>query len=323
MNVATFSYERFLRSHRRTKPFWSLLRQALIQVLHDPACVMKVHGQRLEMPLSHALPLYLKANPYYDRLPARLGSYLRREYGALTCVDVGANIGDSVAAFAPVADDRFLAIEPNPRYYAYLQHNWGKSSTVKTLNMLCSSSSGTGVYAIQETVGTASIVKTDKGAPLQSATLDDILRQNPEFSALNLLKIDTDGHDFEVIDGAKTSIQQNMPAIFFECDAFTNMAYIDDCLNALSFFRDCGYESFLVYDNYGYLMGKYSLNDLPRFRDLLFYQLTKTYFYYDILLMKEEHALSFFSEEQAFFAGRTAGVTQKALLSRISLMPQD
>lgn len=101
-----------------------------------------------------------------------------------------------------------------------------------------------------------------------------------------MLKIDTDGHDFEVIAGAKESIEKNMPIILFECDSFSSPTYVEDLKTILILLRNLGYDAFLVYDNFGYLMGKYSLSNLSPFMNLIFYDLISPFYYFDLLLMK-------------------------------------
>ena len=59
--------------------------------------------------------------------------------------------------------------------------------------------------------------------------------------------------------------------------------------------------SMLVYEKFGYPLGRYELQDLVHFKELLFYQLTKKYIYFDILLMKEQDLLPFYELEKSFF----------------------
>ena len=57
-----------------------------------------------------------------------------------------------------------------------------------------------------------------------------------------------------------------------------------------------GYKGFLVYDNLGNLMGRYSLCGLSPFQNLLFCQLTGgNLYYFDILVMKDEDVCEFFT----------------------------
>ncbi|RAM49584.1 MAG: hypothetical protein C6Y22_21375, partial [Hapalosiphonaceae cyanobacterium JJU2] len=306
MYISTLVYKNFLRSKGISYIFWFLVRKILIKFYCDPSCVLTIHDRSLQLPLSHALPIYLKEYQFYDRLHKRISKYIHYKYGYLKCIDVGANIGDSIAAFYDknFSKDKFLAIEPNPNFKKYLISNWQHSNNVTILSFICSSESSTGTYALVEKNGTASFIHTDKSTIMATKSLDDIIADNPDFKDFNVLKIDTDGHDFEVISGAKKVIKDTFPTILFECDAFSNANYGKVCLDILGYFKNIGYNYFLVYDNFGYLMGKYPLNDLYGFKNLLFYDLTSKFYYFDILLMKDEDINQFFTIEVTHFVNQ-------------------
>ncbi len=301
MNLATFVYQRFLGSTGFRKKFWKLARKTLIQIAYDPACRLSIHGRILQLPLSHALPEYLKAHPHYDRLPGRISDFIRQRQGAVRCIDVGANVGDSVAAFYNSDQDLFLAIEPNPNFHKYLLANWSWNHNVTPISTICASERSSGTFTIQEKSGTASVVKTAGGATMTARPLGEIVNDYPPFKQANILKIDTDGHDFEVIAGAKKLISSKQPAVLFECDAFGNDQYVEDCLGGLNFFLSSGYHFFLLYDNFGHLMGKYPLSDLSAIRNMLFFQLTSPFYYFDILVMKDADIAGFYKSEVDFF----------------------
>ena len=121
------------------------------------------------------------------------------------------------------------------------------------------------------------------------------------FLDANVLKIDTDGHDFAVISGAKKLLSNSQPVVLFECDVFKNSNYVTDCLNVMKLFESAGYTGFILYDNYGYLMGRFMLDDLSAFRRLIFYQLKNKFCYFDILMMTDRDLYSFYQREIDFF----------------------
>jgi FkbM family methyltransferase len=283
---------------------WSFARRALIKLSGDPTCSLPMHGRDLNLPLSHALPDYLEHFPLYDRLPRRLSEYVHRAEGRLVCIDVGANIGDTIASFYGDESDAFLAIEPNPKFGELLAANWGWNEKVAIVSEICSSGSDEGTYLIQERHGTASIHRTEEGERMRRRPLDEIVKDHPFAEEANVLKVDTDGHDFEVIEGAKNLLSRRLPAVMFECDAFENADYVEACLRALELFRGVGYNHFLVYDNFGSLMGRYALGDTTAFRNLLFFQLTSNFYYFDILVMKDEDLFPFHAAEVEFFVGK-------------------
>ena len=300
MDFPTFVYRRFLRS-RGTRTVWSFLRKRLISLAGDPACTVEVHGRDLRLPLSHALPIYLKKYRHYDRLPRRLSVFVHARQNRLTCIDVGANIGDTVAAFWLGDADRFLAIEPNPGFHRFLVANWGEEAAVTILAVLCAAERKTVAVDIKESCGTSTLHETAMGLRVEKRSLDDLVAEHPDFARPDILKIDTDGHDFDVIAGAHTLIKTQRPAVLFECDAFGSETYIDDCQEAISFFHRAGYRHLLLYDNFGGLMGRHALADSAAFRDLLFYQLTSDFHYFDILIMRDEDLMPFLESERAHF----------------------
>ena len=310
MEIATVVYKQYLAASGVRKKAWSFIRTVLIKLLNDPACSLLIHGRRLKLPLSHALPNYLQQFQFYDRLLQRISDYIHQKYGYLNCIDVGANIGDTVASFYKEETDIFLAIEPNPKFNRFLTENWSWNKNVTVISVICSSSSSDGTFIIQEKNGTASIFQRENGIKMTSRPLDTIVDDHLISMNSNVLKIDTDGHDFEVISGSEKLISRNLPVVLFECDVSANTNYVNDCLGVLKFFKHSGYSHFLLYDNFGNIMGRYSLSDLSAFQNLLFYQLTSSFYYFDILVIKEEDIYQFYKSEIDYF---TANMPNKLL----------
>lgn len=301
MKLATLVYRQYLASSGIRRKAWSLLRKAMIKLLSDPACSFPIHEMNIKLPLSHSLPAYLKQFPFYDRLPQRISEYIHQKQEHLNCIDVGANVGDTLASFYKNEADAFLAIEPNPKFNKLLSENWGWNNNVKVVSDICSGYSDESTFAIQEKNGTASILQSEGGFKMRRRPLDEILSDYPFAENVDVLKIDTDGHDFEVIKGAIGSISKHLPMVLFECDAFADTNYVEHCLKTLLVFKKCGYKHFLLYDNFGYLIGKFTLSDLSPFRNLLFYQLTSSFYYFDILIMKDEDLVEFYKDEINYF----------------------
>lgn len=92
-------------------------------------------------------------------------------------LDIGANIGDSIAACLKRDTDIFLAIEPHPTFNKYLHKNFGKCSNVKIMEVVCSSSSKTETYQIDEKSGTASVISNRSGRVIQTKTIDEIIEE--------------------------------------------------------------------------------------------------------------------------------------------------
>jgi hypothetical protein len=158
--VTSMTYKYYLGSNK--SHLLSILKNLLIKILDDPACQLNIHGKSLYLPLSHALPGYLHDFPMYDRLPQRVGNFLRKTYGFVCLIDVGANIGDTLASIKDdqAKNDTFLVIEPNEHFLKYLTLNWGNVENVEILSYVCVGDERSDhQYQILEHNGTAQIVE--------------------------------------------------------------------------------------------------------------------------------------------------------------------
>jgi hypothetical protein len=83
---------------------------------------------------------------------------------------------------------------------------------------------------------------------VSATTIDEYFR---EVGPLSLVKVDTDGHDFDVLLGGKTVLLRDRPVLFFEFESRLlhepdrrPEAFID-------FVFDLGYTACLPFSNYG------------------------------------------------------------------------
>src|ERR1700730_4354384 len=103
---------RFLRGIRRLRLFVS-----------DPAVDCSLGAYNLRLPLSHELPFYRRTFPDYAFNLGRVSSHARQKYPDLTMIDIGANIGDSVAIVHKYSDHPVLCLEGEPRFFQLLKQN--------------------------------------------------------------------------------------------------------------------------------------------------------------------------------------------------------
>jgi len=95
-----------------------------------------------------------------------------------------------------------------------------------------------------------------------------ILQEHPTFQNSKLLKIDTDGFDFSIIQTSISVIGNLRPVLFFEYDIFFTSDARDESLKTLQVLFECGYQSFIVYDNYGNYLLSLTSQDYDKFIDL-------------------------------------------------------
>lgn len=308
MKIVSFVYNHILRRYQRSRGVGRLAHQAMLGILirsmsrlGDPGIETEVGGKPMCLPVSHRLPLYVSKFPQHDALLTRLSEHLRRRDGKLSAIDVGANVGDTILACYNHDEDRFLAIEPNPHFGFYFRKNCANVPRCRLLEVVCASSDGAAKFAINEARGTARVTMQTAGRTIESKSLDTIVAENPDAADFNLLKVDTDGHDFDVLRGARSSIAKNLPAVLFECEVFDNERYVEDFVETMELFRDAGYTRALVYEQTGYLFGTLDLHRIGEFKHALLYQLTSSRCDFDILVAPADVIDSFLLAEETHF----------------------
>ena len=134
-----------------------------------------------------------------------------------TVVDVGANIGDLTlhAAALAGANGRVVAIEPHPRTFAFLQENiaLNGANRVRAIHTALGSSHGLATLSDRHSDDQNAITDTDVdgGVRVPVQRLDEL----DISGAIHLLKIDVEGYEKYVLDGA-TGLLDRVEAIYFE-----------------------------------------------------------------------------------------------------------
>jgi FkbM family methyltransferase len=146
----------------------------------------------------------------------------------LTVLDVGANVGRWSGALlaqirrsAPARPVRLHAFEPAPQAYRRLAAHLPPDAVVNQLAVSGTAGEATlhlvgpaaGINSLHAPAGTAKPVWTEQ---VKVITIDEYLRAH-RISGVHLLKVDTEGHDFEVLHGARRSFAaQAIAAAQFE-----------------------------------------------------------------------------------------------------------
>jgi hypothetical protein len=252
-----------------------------------------INGLVLKLPMGHRLPAYQAKFSKYDKFLPFIAKRLASESGVL---DIGANCGDTLAAMVPVAPGlRYHAVEPSDNYYKYLEQNietmrkaFPLVSLSYTKNLI---GNADGLYALIEKDGTATAVKvqkqdnvTEKNPKiLDKTSLTQLVKSQDSQFRLKLLKTDTDGMDWDVINSGLEIIKDAQPIIFFECDPQDDDAF-SAYQSTLGKINDLGYHHFYVFDNYGEYVC--SLNRVSTLVDFMRYchtQAQRTIHYIDVV----------------------------------------
>jgi FkbM family methyltransferase len=251
----------------------------------------KIGAKILRMKNSHNLPFYLGEYPLYDRALPRIARMVNELDGHLHFIDVGANIGDTVALVTDKTNGSFLCIEGDPDYLPFLKINVSriKKSKIIIQDTYCGNIQDQQLQ-ILNIDGTARLKETRKikDNRIKIQGLGSIVRRYTEFSRkTNLLKIDTDGFEISVLESGKKFIREKQPVIFFEFDPKFYLEHVDDPLKIFDILFELGYGEGLVYDNFGVPISIVKINDRKSIEILVEKIDFKNIYYFDILVIPD------------------------------------
>ena len=202
------------------------------------------------LPLNHRLPEFRFMNPKYDKFLPIICQQIKT---GETIVDIGANVGDTLASIVEKnSKPTFLCIEANNEFFLYLKINIKRiKKKIKHINIFASKQlvgKKINNVLLKRKEGTARAI-IDKGN-LKPKTLDEILIDFNNLKNIKLIKIDTDGFDYDVLDSSMKTIEKYKPILFFEClyeFEFQKEGYKNTIKNLIS----KGYKEWVIFDNYG------------------------------------------------------------------------
>jgi FkbM family methyltransferase len=248
-----------------------------------------VGGYALRLPAEHALPGYQRSHRLYDRL---LASFAPEPFDGWI-IDIGANVGDSVAALASGPPKKFLCVEPVPTFFSYLSLNAqtieSDGSLLYLVNKAISGHMGTVILA--EGAGTAR--QGDVGVEAVSVTLDDLVSEVCGSEPVSFIKCDVDGHDADALLSGSQTIERHRPIVFFECDV-QKKADERGYFELVRFLKRAGYR-FACFDNFG--LPIFDTSEMETVEQVITYitrlkeqKSTRTFYYVDVLAYQEDHS---------------------------------
>lgn len=181
-----------------------------------------------------------------------------------TVVDVGANVGCHTLIMASLvgSQGKVIAVEPHPEIYKRLVKNIRLNRFENVDTFRCALSDFQGIsklYSFEEfeeafNEGRSSLLKPLKKKPkkyykVEVTTLDDIIMES-NYNRLDLIKIDTEGHDIRVLRGGVNSIEKYRPHIIFEYDAHLWSHAGSNYHQVEKFFKDKDYDLHIIKGGY-------------------------------------------------------------------------
>lgn len=211
-----------------------------------------IEEQKVLLPANHLLPKFQTENKLYDRFLPVLSKCLPNEK---IIVDIGANVGDTVVSMIQHSNNTFFCVEPSNEFYEYLKKNIlsldvNKQSHIKVFKNLIGTNKFSG-NIIENGLGTASLHIIDNNISHNNIiSLDDLLQNQKN---VILIKVDTDGFDFDVLLSGKTFCLNEKPILYWENEVKTEIQK-NGFYELYEFLESIGYNHLFIFDNFGNLM---------------------------------------------------------------------
>ncbi len=202
-------------------------------------------GIHYELDLSDIVDWYI----YFGFIdPARKHLYPLLRPGDVV-VDIGANVGDISMHFARIVgpSGRVLAFEPHPLNHTRMKRNLELNHFNNIVLERVGLGARPGRFAIKSieegNQGMNRIVADDAaGHMIEVTTLDDHLASRP-VPRLDLIKIDVEGFELNVLQGAEQVLRRFWPILFIELDDRNLREQDTDARGLIRFLEKIGYTS--------------------------------------------------------------------------------
>ena len=256
----------------------------------DPVITVSEDKIKLRMRLSFKGVYFYARFPLYDRALPRICNAIKDIENELFLIDIGANIGDTAALVSKyIYDGAILCIEGNEQVIPFLKYNTSKIKNNRIFidSRFCVDSPENNLFSVEMNDGTAHLSKSHTNE-INGATLDDMIADNPLFKNTNILKIDTDGFEITVLNGAKKLLEERRPILYFE---FTPAAYLEngqDPMTLIKILVSYGYTKALFYTNFGVPVDIYDLTNQAIVQEAIKNITINNIHYYDILAIPDE-----------------------------------
>lgn len=218
--------------------------------------IINIGKYRIEMPGNNVQRSNYIIFPDLNALLGRLASAIYFKYSGMAAIDIGANVGDTIAVIKSVVNIPVVGIEGDDISFDYLTKNIQQFSNVSIIKAFLGEKPET-ITANFSSVGwNTTISPSEKGTDQVSIrTLNDVI-SNEIRKDLNykLLKSDVEGFDTIVLRGAAQIIKRYKPVLFFEYNRTIMKRNGEEGLSTIFSFRDFGYDKIVFFDHMGTLL---------------------------------------------------------------------
>jgi FkbM family methyltransferase len=192
-------------------------------------------------------------HPDYTGMLARIVAIVVRKYPDASMIDVGANVGDTVAVARSAAAIPVVCFEGDPAVFPFLERNIRQFPGVTAHRVFLGERTETIAVDVDKAGWNATIVPRASGATqaLELRALDDFLAAHPVAGRPRILKVDAEGFDARILRGAARLLAEQRPVVLFEYNRYNMAAIAEEGWPLFGWLRGLGYSRAFFYDAAG------------------------------------------------------------------------
>jgi FkbM family methyltransferase len=211
--------------------------------------------------------IFLRYNYYYRELTSsfepEMEYILKLVKKRSNAIDIGANVG-IYTKFLSKYFQNIYAFEPIERAYKYIKRKkldnvylypYALSNKNDTIELTTPIKMGVPRYGnstLEKNI--ASNFENYSTQKIKTKKLDDFNIQD-----INLIKIDVEGHELEVIEGARDTIHRTKPVLLIEIDLY-HLKNKDSFDYTLNYIQSFGYNAHFLYNNRLFPIQEYNID---------------------------------------------------------------
>lgn len=261
----------------------------------------------IEMPANNIQLVNYQLYPDLNIQFGRLAASIAKKYPGMTVIDVGANVGDTIAVVKSAVEVPVIGVEGDDTSYQFLEKNAKQFSNVMIVKTFLGEKSQATKVSVEKSGWNNTIIPDETGTKqIVFKTLDEVIAESGKNDAeLKLLKVDVEGFDTIVLRGATSVIQSKKPVLFFEYNRTNMIAINEDGLSTVFSFLNYGYKKIAFFDHKGTLVLATDLQNKEEVKYMHDYISSPKNLmgYYDICIFHDEDtdlAETFLQQEKKF-----------------------
>jgi FkbM family methyltransferase len=259
-----------------------------------------IDGFAINLGKRHMLPMYQEDFCYYDRILPFLAETTNgnKDERDRWIIDIGANVGDTVAAMIKHTNANFLCVEPDRIFFGLLSENIeilsegvGKGRIIPE-NAFVAMDTTKNLSAVR-VGGTAHVIENNGAfGDARVVTLQELIKWHKiDFDHIDLIKIDTDGYDWQCLLSLGDILDNYQIPLYWENEMSDHKQY-DGCQELAGRLHAAGYHHFFIFDNFGSFLSEGDCRLLSSINDYLLRmnenKTARTFYYVDVIAVKDK-----------------------------------